>query len=46
MCLLLDLVDDAALIQQYRRPDAAPGEKWLPLRCIFALADHQGSTTS
>jgi L-rhamnose mutarotase len=27
-------------------PDAAPGEKWSPLRCIFALADHQGSSRS
>jgi L-rhamnose mutarotase len=27
-------------------PDAAPGEKWLPMRRIFALADHQGRSTS
>jgi L-rhamnose mutarotase len=27
-------------------PDAAPGEKWLPMRRIFALADHKGLSTS
>ena len=27
-------------------PGGAPGEKWLPMRCIFALADHQGSSSS
>jgi L-rhamnose mutarotase len=21
-------------------PDAAPGEKWSPMRCVFRLADH------
>jgi L-rhamnose mutarotase len=26
-------------------PDAASGEKWLPMRRIFALADHQGLAT-
>jgi L-rhamnose mutarotase len=26
-------------------PDAAPGEKWLPMRRIFALADHHGLAT-
>jgi len=26
-------------------PDAPPGEKWLPMRRIFALADHQGLAT-
>jgi L-rhamnose mutarotase len=69
ICFVLDLVNDAALIQEYCRvhepgsvwpgaarqdsarweaymatfqralPGAAAGEKWLPMRRIFALAD-------
>jgi L-rhamnose mutarotase len=27
---------------QRTRPNTAPAEKWLPLRRIFVLADHQG----
>jgi L-rhamnose mutarotase len=27
-------------------PDAAPGEKWSPMRCIFRLADHVGESGS
>jgi L-rhamnose mutarotase len=27
-------------------PDAAPGEKWSPLRRIFLLADHEGRAKS
>ena len=39
LCFVLDLVNDAALIQR-ALPDAAAGQKWLPMRRIFALADH------
>jgi L-rhamnose mutarotase len=31
---------------QRRLPGAAPGEKWLTLRRIFALADHKGRSKS
>jgi L-rhamnose mutarotase len=31
---------------QQALPDAVPGEKWAPMRCIFRLADHVGEPHS
>jgi len=40
LCFVLDLVNDAALIQEYCRMHE-PGSVWLPMRRIFTLADHR-----